>query len=99
MELGADLFLIKPLEPDVLLDAINKFSSDTKPEAGNKLKANVPEEKILKNITNRFSGNWKTRSNSWKKQIISFKKASPSTDPYFKNRCREYFRYPQKANC
>ncbi len=48
MELGADLFLVKPLEPDVLLDAINKFSSDTKPEAGNKLKANVPEEKILK---------------------------------------------------
>jgi len=48
MELGADLFLVKPQEPDVLLDVIHKFSSDTGRGLENKLKTSVSEEKILK---------------------------------------------------
>ncbi len=48
MELGADLFLIKPMEPDKLFNIVNKFISNIRSETENELKTKVPEENILK---------------------------------------------------
>jgi PAS domain S-box-containing protein len=49
MSLGADLFIIKPQEPDVLLDIVQKAMADRKPEIMEKTpEAEIPEEEVLK---------------------------------------------------
>ena len=49
MDLGADLFIIKPQEPDVLLDIARKVMADSKPEIMEKTpEAEIPEEAVLK---------------------------------------------------
>ena len=49
MNLGADLFIIKPQEPDVLLDIVQKAMADRKPEIMEKTpEVEIPEEDVLK---------------------------------------------------
>ena len=48
-DLGADLFIIKPQEPDVLLDIVQKVMADSKPEIIEKTpEVEIPEEEVLK---------------------------------------------------
>jgi len=48
MDLGADLFIIKPQEPDVLLNMAQKVMADSKPEIMEKTpEAEVPEEEAV----------------------------------------------------
>jgi PAS domain S-box-containing protein len=48
-DLGADLFIIKPQEPDVLLDMVQKAMADSKPEIIEKTpEVEIPEEAVLK---------------------------------------------------
>jgi PAS domain S-box-containing protein len=48
-DLGADLFIIKPQEPDVLLDIVQKVMADRKPEIIEKTpEVEIPEEEVLK---------------------------------------------------
>ena len=48
MDLGADLFIIKPQEPDILLDMARKVMADSKPEIMEKTpEAEVPEEEAV----------------------------------------------------
>jgi len=48
MDLGADLFIIKPQEPDVLLNMARKVMADSKPEMMEKTpEAEVPEEEAV----------------------------------------------------
>jgi PAS domain S-box-containing protein len=48
-DLGADLFIIKPQEPDVLLDIVQKVMADSKPEIIEKTpEVEIPEEEVFK---------------------------------------------------
>ena len=54
LSLGADAFLIKPMEPDKLIDAVDGFWESTTEDGRSPAEPNLPEDEVYKLYSERL---------------------------------------------
>lgn len=99
MELGADLFLIKPMEPDKLFNIVNKFISNIRSETENELKTKVPEENILKEYNEALFRKLEAKIKQLEEANQSIHKSESKYRSIFQKSLSGIFQISPKGNC